>query len=273
MRLALALLSVSVAACSTLTPDPPAPYTPSPLGDGLRLAEVQDPLTPDGGPNGNYHPGETATMTSLVVSWLDDYDETMDGKSIGTLYVQDIGSSSPYAGIDVYEETLVPASLTLLPGEVLDFVGEYQESTSVGSATFSAGTYLPQLSKPVGTFRYNFTPPTPTPINLSDLQENGATTDSAFPASRPWIGMLVTLSNVTVIKGSSAPAGNGARVTYEMQNADGGVPGQAPSIDNELYDLTDTAFPAGTHFSSVTGIVTWFYSFHVSPRTANDLQM
>jgi hypothetical protein len=272
MRLALALLPLSVAAC-TLTPDPPAPYTPSPLGDGLRLAEVQDPLSADGGPNGNYHPGESTSMTSLVVSCVDTFDETADGKSIGTLYVQDIGSSAPYAGIDVYEETLVPASLTLLPGEVLDFVGAYQQSTSVGSAMFDPNTYLPQLYKPVGTFRYNFTPPTPTPINLSDLQQDGKTTDSAFPASRAWIGMLVTLSDVTVAKGSAVAGGNGFRVTYDMENADGGVSTQGPSIDNELYDLLATDYQAGTHFSKVTGIVTWFYSFHVAPRAASDMQM
>jgi len=251
--------------------DSPAPYAPNPLGNGLRLAQVQDPTSPD------YHPNDNANMTSQVVTWLDTYDETMDGKSVGTLYVQDVGSQAPYAGVGIYEESLVPASLTVLPGDVLDLQGPYQESGNIGSATFNAGTFLPQLYKPVGTFRYEFTPPDPKVITVDDLAENvGKKTDGAFAMSRRWLGMLVTIQNVSV-----AAAVPGPRVTYPMEEADGTVAANAPAISNENYNLhasTDGAgnpdpagYPSGTRFSSVTGIVTWFYTFHIAPRTAADL--
>lgn len=271
----IALLPLSVA-CSQLAGDPPAPYDASPLGAGLRLAQVQDPKSPD------YHPGDNSNMSSLVVTWLDNFDETMDGKSKGTLYVQDVGSQAPYAGVGIFEQSLVPASLTVLPGDVLDFQGPYQESINIGTAIFNTGTFLPQLYKPVGTFRYEFTPPDPKVLTVDDLHENGAKVDADFPLSRRWLGMLVQLNDVVVAAGTSTAGGGGARVQYLLEEADGGVAPNGPAITNEHFDLkatggcpagstTCTSFPAGTHFKSVTGIVTWFYSFHVAPRSPADL--
>ncbi len=260
MRLALALLTLSLAAC-TLSGDPPAPYTPDPLGSGLRIAQVQNPSSPD------YHVNESATLTSTVVTWLDTFDETHDGKSIGTLFIQDIGSTAPYAGIDVYEPNYVPASLTVLPGDVLDFVGPYQEAPNVGTATFDPGTFLPQLSKPVGTFRYQFVPPAPVVITAADLL--GTTPN--FASARKWENMLVTINDVVIAAGSTSEG----RVTYLMGDASGdsggSISASAVAISNEEYNLGPTDFPAGTHFKSVTGLVTWFFTFHVAPRTAADL--
>jgi hypothetical protein len=267
-RLALASLAMTIAGCSSLAPDSPASYDASPLGPGQRLAQVQNPASP-------YYPkgldagaSPTVNITSIVVTWLDSYDETRDGKSIGTLYVQDVGSTAPFAGIGIYEPNYVPASLTPLPGDVLDWTGPYTEETSIGSATFDPGTYLPQLSKPVGTYEYDFMPPPPVTLSVADLDGS----DGNFASARQWMGMLVTVNDVSVPSGgSSEAAGNGARVTYSLQAGDAGLSSTPVSIDNELYDLSSTQFPANTHFQSVTGICTWFYSFHISPRTPADL--
>src|ERR1700691_5254483 len=97
MRLAIASIAfvavaaaagAAVAACSTLTPDAQAPYDASPLGPGLRLAQVKNPASPDfpRGPDPGASP--SVDLSSIVVTWLDPYDETHDGKSVGTLYVQ-----------------------------------------------------------------------------------------------------------------------------------------------------------------------------------------
>jgi hypothetical protein len=262
MRTVLALLPLSLvalAAC-TLTADPASKPVSNPLGNGLRLAQVQDPKSPD------YKVNASANVTSAVCTWLDTFDETHDGKSIGTLYIQDVGSTAPYAGVGVYEPNYVPASLTVLPGDVLDVVGPYQESPSVGSAKFDAGTFLPQLYKPVGTFRYEFVPPPPVVITAADLLG----TDANFPSGRKWLGMLVTINDVVIAAGTQSSG----RVTYLMGDASGdagAITSSSVSISNENYDLGSTDFPAMTHFKSVTGIVTWFYTFHVAPRTAADL--
>jgi len=264
----------SVAACSTLTADPPAPYAPDPLGSGLRLAQIQNPTSKDYNPCTSSTPSDcsSADVSSIAVTWLDTFDETMDGKSVGTLYLQDVGDNpQPYSGIGAYETSFVPASLTPLPGDVLDFVGPYAESNSVGSAKFNPGTFLPQFYKPVGTFRYEFVAPPPLELTPEDLAEDTSKPDGNFAHGRQYLQMLVTLKNVTVAAGVKLAGGEGFRVTYLIENADGGAAPTNVEISNEMYDLQSTDFAAGTKFSSVTGIVTWFYQFHVAPRTASDL--
>jgi hypothetical protein len=244
---------LSVAACS-LEPDAPATYRASPLGNGRRLAEVQDPRGPA------YAPNTTVNLTSLAVVWTDTFDETKDGKSLGTVFVQDVASTAPYSAISVFQPSYVPSDLRLLPGDVLDFTGPYQEVTAIGSAHFPAGQTLPQLAKPVGTFRYEYQAPPAKPIALADLND--------YATGRQWEGMLVTVQDVYVVAGST----NGGRVTYTLvPNPDAGSNVDTVAISNEEYDLTATDFAPGTHFQSVTGIVTWFFSFHIAPRSPSDL--
>jgi len=275
MRLAassVTLLVVFLSACQTLTEDPPAPYDASPLGTGLRIAQVQDPTSSyyqlaiaaeqASLKNGGENNGVDVIISSAVVSWIDTFDETKDGKSIGAVYVQDIGSVAPYAGTNLYEPSYVPASIRLLPGDVVDLSGPYEEQGSVGSAMFTAPDTLPSLSKPVATFDYEFTSPTPAVIQLSDIDQ------SNYATGRKWEGMLVTLNDITIGPGVD----DNNRVTYIMGQGDASIDLNAAAISNELYDLGSTDYPAGTHFSSVTGIVTWFYSYQVAPRTAADLQ-
>jgi hypothetical protein len=274
MRLASAttLVAVLLAACSSLKEDPPAPYDANPLGTGLRIAQVQDPTSSyeiqalaaaqASTTNGGVNNGVEVVVSSVVVSWIDTFDETKDGKSVGTVYVQDVGSQAPYAGSNLYEPSYVPASIRLLPGVVLDLAGPYEEQANIGSASFTAPDTLPSFSKPVGTYRYDFTTPDPVVIKLSDIDQNN------YATGRQWEGMLVTLEDIVVGPGVN----DNNRVSYIMGQGDASIDTNAAAISNELYDLGATDYPTGTHFSSVTGIVTWFYSYQVAPRSAADLK-
>jgi hypothetical protein len=253
--LAAAVFALSwLCGCSTLEPDAPAPYQPNPLGNGLRIADVQNPKSPAFAPNTN------VDLTSLAVLWVDTFDETQDGKSQGTVFVQDIGSTAPYSAISVYQPSFVPSDPRLLPGDILDFVGPYQEVTSIGTAHFSPGQTLPQLAKPVGTFRYEYQAPAPRLIQLGDLDN--------YATGRQWEGMVVTVHDVYAVAGTES----GGRVTYTLAvTPDAGTNVNTVSMSNEEYDLKSTDFPPGTHFQSVTGLVTWFFSYHIAPRTPADL--
>jgi hypothetical protein len=285
MRLAVAPLALFVcAACSTIPQDEPAGTD---AGGGLTIAQVQNPKSPD------YHPCpststncNTQTITNAVVTWLDKFDETRDGKGAGTLYIRDVGANHVYGGIGIYQPNFVPASLDPLPGDVLDFAGPYQEATTIGTAVFNPHTFLPQLYKPVGTFRYEFASDfpqawsAPQQIQLSDLNENSGTnnttTDGNFAHGRQYLQMLVTVNDVYVSSGTSSPGGQGFRVTYPTgtcgdYKSKTCFNSSAPQISNELFDLQSTDYQPGTHFASVTGIVTWFYSFQIAPRTRADL--
>ena len=256
MRAASACFLILFAAACALDGDPPAPYTPSPLGNGLRIHDVENPSSKA------YAPNTTVDVTSIVVNWVDSYDETHDGKSVGTVYVQDVGSVAPYSGISVYSPSYVPSDLRVLPGDVIDFIGPYQEVTNIGSATFPTGQTLPQLAKPVGTFRYEFETSPPALIQLSDLND--------YTKGRQWEGMLVTISDAYL--GEVQIDNSGFRITYPLLAHAGDVPiNSNVAISNELYGINRTSFTSGQHFQSVTGVVTWFFSYHIAPRSPADL--
>jgi len=104
--------------------------------------------------------------------------------------------------------------------------------------------------------------PDPVTIQLSDIDEDN------YLTGRKWENMLVQVNDVTV--GPGVNSSN--RVSYIMGQGDASIDINAAGLSNELYDLGANDYPAGTHFSSVTGIVTWFYSYHIAPRSAADLK-
>lgn len=248
----LALLSP--AACEIEPGDPPASdVLPSAVGSGKRIHEISDPTLPT-------HPANnaTVTVTGVNVVTVDNFDETKDGKSRGTIYVEDLNSSAAYSGISLYSPTFIPGDLRVGPGDVLDMTGAYQENASIGSAIFPAGQVLPQIAKPTATFRYEFRAPVPAEINVSDLAD--------YNLGRKWIGMLVTMKDVTLV---DAPTDDGkGRVSAHVFPSGGR---NAPTMTNELYNMQTTDFAANDHFASITGVVTYFFSLHVAPRSAADI--
>jgi hypothetical protein len=254
LGLALAAL---VPACGSQTGDSPAPEgTPSALGNGLRVRDVMNP-------NAKTHPDTdggampSVTVTGASVSWIDTYDETANGKSIGTVYVQDVASQAPYSGGELYNPDYFPASLAPAPGDVLDLVGDFEELTHLGTANFDNGTSLPEFDQPNATFRYEYDPPVPVIIQPSDLAD--------YEHGRRYLDMLVTIQNVTLTAGFTNSSG---RVTAPFTD----IQQDGPTIANENVAIDPSAYSANQTFTSVTGIVTWFFNFQVAPRTLDDLK-
>jgi hypothetical protein len=259
-------LFVAMAACGSRDGDPPSTgVTPNPLGSGSRIRDIADPTLP-------HHPATNTqvTVTGASYTWTDTFDETANGKSKGTLYLQDVaqgtGGSPPYSGASVFSPTFSPANLKPSPGDILDLVGTWQENTNIGTAVFTPPDVLPQISKPTVTPRFEYTVPPATAINLLDL--------NAYPSGRQWMSMIVTLQNVT-FGDDLTDDGNGRDTAYISPDmSKNGV-----TVSNELFDLAawNTAngkpITKGQTIKSLTGIVTWFYSFHVAPRTPADIEV
>ena len=251
--LCLALTLTSLVACSAQTPvgDPPSQGTTGVLGNGQRLRDVQAPASKLAGANVN--------VTTVVVTAVDNFDETNDGKSRGTIYLQDADKSGPLAGVSLFSPSFQPTSLRLAPGDVVDLAGQYAEATKIGTTVDFTPAFLPQMVKPVTTFRFEVGEPKPIVIPLSDL--------SSFATGRQWLGQLVTVVDVTA---QSAPAGDSkssGRVTANLSAA----ANNGPQISNELFNLPVNAFPAATHFKSVTGVVTFFFNLKIAIRSQADL--
>jgi hypothetical protein len=222
----------------------------------MRLRDVQNPA--------NALSGKNVDITSVVVSTIDTFDETHDGKSIGSVFVQDADIAGPFGGISMYEPAYIPANLRVSPGDVLNLSGEYLEEATIGSTVNFAPNFLPQMNKPQVELSFELTVPTPVVINLSDL--------NTFATGRQWIGMLVQIQNVTVL-GAPTADGTTGRVTAAFSNLSDG-----PEINNELFDLqawngsnTSNSFPAGTTFASITGVVDFFFNLFICPRSEADL--
>jgi hypothetical protein len=234
------------------------PPDPNPLGNGSRLADLNDPSHTRPAANAQVN------VTGVVIVANDTYDETHDGKSAGALYVEDaVEAPPPFAGIEVFNPAFSPPDLRVAAGDVLDVTAQYQEFGGPSTLPFPAGETLPELSNGTVTFRFEWTVPPPTKIALSDLL--------AYGTGRQWLGMLVTLENVDVaVDGSSDSAG---RFSAPL-NVGGGVPiAKVPTVTNALFALESSGIPmtAGSHFKSITGVVQYFVRFSIAPRSAADL--
>jgi hypothetical protein len=252
LLLALALLAASCGNRST-DDDKASVPNPSPAGQGPHIADVSDPAKKTHAMN-----GANVSVTGVVVTAVDNNDETRDGKSRGAIYVQDLESHAAFAGIELYKPSFVPASLVVGPGDVVDLTGQYQENHTLGSTvTFPNMDVLPEIGTPSGSFRFESAAPDPTPIPISDLL--------SFETGRKWIGQLVIIKDVTL---TAAVTNSNGRITAPIAApGDGG--NDAPTITNELMQID--SYAAGQHFTSVTGIVTYFYNLHIAPRSKADI--
>ncbi len=249
-----AILLVLAAACGSRSSDndPPTPPAPNAAGAGPHVSDISDP-----GKKTHAKANANVQVTGVVVTFVDQFDETTDGKSRGTIYVQDLESHAPFAGIGLFAPTFVPSSLVVGPGDVLDLAGQYQENATLGTTvTFPVGDVLTQLAHPTGTFRFEYKSPDPTPIDWHDL--------NTFATGRKWMGQLVTITDVTL---ATAIAFSKGRASAALTTAEAGA--EIPTLTNELVQLD--AYPQGQKFKSITGIITYFYNLHIAPRSKADL--
>jgi hypothetical protein len=245
---------------------------PSPYGAEIRIRAFQNPSSPafmaTNGP---------VQITGAVFTHVDTFDETRDGKSTGAIYIQDAelkalgraDAEHAYAGLSLFAPTFIPADLRLSPGDVLDFNGTFARYTAISDAIFKAPQFLSQLSRLVGTVRFDhIQAPEPTLIDVNDLTN--------FEVGKKWIGLLVTVKNVSIL---APPCLDKGRVTStiagdaETANLPCKAPGKRdlPVVSNEFYDLKSEDIGAGKTYASMTGFCTYFFNLRIAPRSPADL--
>jgi hypothetical protein len=263
-----ALLGIAGAACASRDGDQPANNgAPPAAGKDLRVRDVTDPTRAE-------HPsyvGNSVAVSGAAVTFVDTFDETGNGKSSGTIYVQDMGSKEPYSGTSLFAPSFIPGNLKVGPGDVLDLKGVYQENGNIGTAKFAAGAVLQQLARPTATFRLELASPTePVEIDGNDLAD--------FAKGRRWLNMLVTVKNVRLYQPINRDEQNGGRLSSELLPKQQGAANacdapfpKPPTLTNELFDLGSLDIPAGTTVASITGLVVFFCNLHIAPRSAADI--
>jgi len=205
--------------------------------------------------------------TGLTLVAIDTFDETGDGAT-GNYYGQDTTcAGKPYSGITIFGPSFSPPDLRLANNDVIDLLGTIEEfpGPSGDGKQFYYCHSLPEAS---GTMSLRFDsdgPPQPTVVPLSDF--------NTYEGARKWLGMLVKIENLTATEDPTIKGGR-----YSVPVLQPGLP-QAPKaeqlkIANELYDIANQGpvIAAQTSFKSITGIVTYFYSFHIVPRSPADFE-
>ncbi|TAK32426.1 MAG: hypothetical protein EPO40_02580 [Myxococcaceae bacterium] len=214
--------------------------------------------------------GAPVEAHDLQVVAYDAHDETMNG-NIGTVYVQEMmpagNTDDPFlpcpllddrsarvCGISTFRTLYSPLAYRPRPGDLVDVSGgTYDEFTCSGVCgsppqPFPNGLFLPQVRMP--TIANSGVAPLSPPIHvtLADLAAHNAAL----------IGALVEVDDVTAV---AAPD---ARGEIALTTARSG-----PMITQEM-----TAIPgvvAGTRWAHVVGVVSYFYSPKLIPRSLGDL--
>jgi hypothetical protein len=207
---------------------------------------------------------EKVQVSGLTLTAIDTYDETGTGAT-GDLYVQDTLNELPaYSGITVFAPGFSPPDLRLAAGDVVDMFGFTQEFIGPGiGSQFGFCRTLPEISGSM-EFRFEGQGILPKVVPATDFAD--------YETARQWLGMMVTLENVTVLLDPYESTSGRYTVGFDSGNA-ALASNQVPSFSNELFDLKGAGPPlqVGQVIKSVTGIVTFFYAFHIAPRSPADI--
>ena len=259
--------AIGAAACSARDGGDPHsdPGVPPVGGKDMRIRDVGDPTRPE---HASYVASSPA-VSGVIVTAVDTYDETADGKGTGTIYVQDIGPGLPYSGISLFATTFSPGNLRVSVGDVLDLKGTYQEATNRGpTAMFPPGAVQAQIAFAVASFRYETAVPRPLDITLADLND--------FEKGRQWIGQLVRVKDLTIPRDPYTASSGRVSVDIGTLPLASGCNAAFPKpaqLVNDLTDLTGYNLHAGSTIRSVVGVVGFFCSIHLAPRSAADIQL
>lgn len=228
------------------------------------------------------HPelGSMVRIRSAIVTAYDSYAEpTQDREQRGAEYVciQTVGytgsavvqdyAGGEYSGISLFNPTVVPSNTDIGAGDLVDVIGEYLEFC-LAEPDFVATSYcdapdtdrLSQLGGATLTRVGEAVPPEPLQISASDLMT---------PArAEPYEGVLVRVTDrLTVEPCTPTDSRNRPNCCVGDYDRYGNLATNAFNITNEYYSI-----PEGTRcISSITGIVSWFFDYSLSPRGPEDV--
>lgn len=247
------------------TGDPRSEPSTSPLGNCAQISELVgaptwlDPKNEEsigckGVPADRY-----VCVSGVSVVAVDRYDETGDGAT-GNYYVQDtMKTPIPFGGMTVYAPSFSPPDLRLAPGDVADMLGTLTEFLGPSSGRFGQCRTLPEISGAM-SLRFEGAELVPTTIAMEDL--------FTYEGARQYLGMLVRLENVSI---GDDPTSSGGRYSAPLKVTVPVTADAVPKLSNELFALQDVGLAKGSAFSSITGVITYFYGFKIAPRSPEDL--
>lgn len=234
-------------------------------GDLNQLTEnpkpVGNPIAKAGAPESRLPDGQTITAQGVVVTAVDTYDETKDGKGIGDIYVQDAvqagAKGTPWSGLKLYRPTKNPPDLDLVAGHGVDLTGTYSVFKGPpGSSPFDSGMVLLEAVTPSVTLTFEGRAPAPIDLTIDDVKDP--------VAAQQYQSRLVRFKNITLSSDFT-----GTRIEAKTKD-------NAFVISGKFFPIhEDKTINAknGTTFKSITGIFDFFYSYKLCPRSPADVEL
>jgi hypothetical protein len=267
----LPLLVVSVACSDGGVGDSSGTPSANAVGTGTPLSTLND-RTKTQAPAATQY----VNITGAVVTAVDNFDESSTG-AIGNIYVQDLSDDPlPYSGITVYNPSFSPPDLQIAPSDVVDIRSLYQEFEGPTGMYFdpdctpvpgvACGITLPELVGSTISFRFEYSMPPSRIVDVNDLYYANA---AEYTKGRQWIGVYAELKDVTLWEDMQVDSVGRQTARFEMGG--GKNVGALPRIGNALMPLDANQLKKGTKFASVKGIIQYFFSFSINPRSKDDL--
>jgi hypothetical protein len=264
MRIVLfvvASLAAVVACRSSSTPTPDTGGGGGGGGGAVTIEMIQ---------NGTVPTGTQVEIDNVIVTAIDNF-----GGTTGNLWVEDPAGGA-YSGVLVYKAdanvvaTLAVGDQVTITNALTD---QFALTGSNADPTGRTDTELePLASGQTVTVTRNGSGMVPAPVvvdalsigQMSDADTQGPNFSMAW---RQYLGVLITVNNVSAL---SAPKKFGSTTPTPADDYSFGITGVA-KIEGSLSDITASGIARNTCFSSVTGVVDYFYDFLLLPRQTSDM--
>jgi hypothetical protein len=245
-----------------------------------RGSDGDDAVTPDG--NGNVDPndvtiqqiqdeamanGTAVKLKGVVVTAIDKY-----GAKTGDIWVEEPGGGA-FSGIHVFGAPLDQVN-ALAPGDVVDIDGaqkdDFHYNGNMGSGGFEEGYAITEL-KPVTGGMMSVAKTGATMTITPDVVDAAAIAQMSNYMDRDaewekWEGVLIKVENVSA-KSSDACVGSACNdATLRKFDITGDI-----VVESALAAMPAAAAKLGDCFSSVTGVVDYFFDYQLLPRTTDEI--
>jgi hypothetical protein len=220
----------------------------------VTIYQVQDP-------GGTVSEGAAVTLKNVVVTAIDTF-----GARVGGIYVQELGGGA-FSGVFVFG---AQGAGSIAVGDVVTITGGVKEEficpVSSCPTQDTTGRKLTEIGPPQGgtvtvTKTGTGTIPTPPVVDPTLIVTNDVEAEK-------WEGVPITLQNVAALSAPKAVSTSaGADATFQQMSVTGPIQVQSSMV---ALSKGGTAFAKGDCFASITGIVDYFFDYHLQPRTEAD---
>lgn len=226
------------------------------------IQEIQDAAMPACDP-ANPTTCVRVTLKGVVVTAIDVFNDTKKGD----FWVQE-PEGGPYSGVQVFGAPLDQVA-ALQVGDIVDITDAQKAEYSFDPEAVDKLTELVSVEGGVMTVTKvsSGTPLEPTVVNALEI---GQMTDFMARAAawEKWEGVLVKIDNPQAFSAADCVKSQGVckDPTYQSFKLTGAI-----QVQSGLAAMPEPAVVSGDCFSSVTGVMTWFFDYQILPRTTDEI--